>query len=100
MAAAPGGNHSLYTQLLAPHWKKLMPAINDSKVRYLVMEHDNPSDYFFDTGTRTTEVAPGEFVTVGPEDGLVIGSENYARYEPFVAIASELGSWSILARTP
>ena len=26
-------------------WKKLMPAINAPGVRYLVLEHDNPSDY-------------------------------------------------------
>lgn len=26
-------------------WKKLMPAINEPNVKYLVMEHDNPNDY-------------------------------------------------------
>jgi sugar phosphate isomerase/epimerase len=26
-------------------WKRLMPAINEPMVKYLVMEHDNPNDY-------------------------------------------------------
>jgi len=59
VAAAAGGNHSLYTQLLAPHWKKLVPG--------------NPTFIINNMGGAGGTKAANYLYNSAPQDGTYLG---------------------------
>jgi hypothetical protein len=46
---------------------------------------------------RPVNPTPGDFLVTGPEDALVLSPDNYARYEPFVALVSALDAKTLVA---
>lgn len=58
----------------------------DQLVRNLVVTVDNLPRPKLALDKRPVQPTPGVFATTGPNDGLVISAENYARYTPFVTL--------------
>jgi len=46
---------------------------------------------------RPMQATPGEFMTAGEEDSLVLSPENFARYEPFVALVANLDAKTLVS---
>jgi hypothetical protein len=55
-------------------------------VRNIVVTIDNAPRQQMALSQRPIKPTTGEFVVGGPEDARVLAPENYARYEPFVAL--------------
>jgi hypothetical protein len=55
-------------------------------VRNIVVTIDNAPRQQMALNQRPIKQTPGAFVTAGADDTLVLAPENYARYEPFVAL--------------
>jgi hypothetical protein len=55
-------------------------------VRNIVVTIDNAPRQQMALNQRPIKQTPGEFVTAGADDTLVLAPENYARYEPFIAL--------------
>jgi hypothetical protein len=46
---------------------------------------------------RPITPTPGAFVTSGPEDAIVLAPENFARYEPFVALVANIDATTLVS---
>jgi hypothetical protein len=66
-------------------------------VRNIVVTIDNAPREQMALNQRPIKPTPGELVTAGPEDALVLAPENYARYEPFVALVRTVDAKTIVA---
>ena len=59
-------------------------------VRNVVVTIDNLSREQMALDQRPVQPTTGDFITAGPEDALVLAPENFARYEPFVGVVSNI----------
>jgi hypothetical protein len=66
-------------------------------VRNIVVSIDNASRQQMAVNQRPLQPTTGEFLTAGEEDSLVIAPENFARYEPFVALVSNLDAKTLVS---
>jgi hypothetical protein len=66
-------------------------------VRNIVVTIDNVPRQQMALNQRPIQPTPGNFVTSGPEDAIVLAPENYARYEPFVAIVSNIDAKTLVS---
>jgi hypothetical protein len=66
-------------------------------VRNLVVTIDNMPRQQMALNQRPVQPTPGAFVTSGSEDALVLAPENYARYEPFVALVSNIDAKTLVS---
>jgi hypothetical protein len=66
-------------------------------VRNIVVTIDNATREQMALNQRPIKATPGEFIVTGPEDALVIAPENYARYEPLVAIVLALDAKTLVS---
>jgi hypothetical protein len=66
-------------------------------VRNLVVTIDNATREQMALNQRPVKVTPGDFIVAGPEDAPVIAPENYARYEPFVAMVLALDAKTLVS---
>jgi hypothetical protein len=66
-------------------------------VRNLVVSIDNMPRQQMALNQRPLQAAPGEFLTSGEEDALVLAPENFTRYEPFVALVSNLDAKTLVS---
>jgi hypothetical protein len=66
-------------------------------VRNIVVTIDNAARQVMALNQRPISSTPGAFITSGPEDALVLAPENYARYEPFVAIVSNIDATTLVS---
>jgi hypothetical protein len=66
-------------------------------VRNLVVSIDNAPRQQLALDQRPLQAVPGEFITAGEEDSLVLSPENFARYEPFVALVANLDAKTLVS---
>jgi len=66
-------------------------------VRNAVVTIDNMTREKMALNQRPIKPTGGQFVVSGPEDSLVIAPENYARYEPFVAIVKRVDAQTLVS---
>jgi hypothetical protein len=66
-------------------------------VRNIVVSIDNVPREQLALNQRPFAPTPGEFVTSGPEDALVLSPDNFARYEPFVALVSNMDAKTLVS---
>jgi hypothetical protein len=66
-------------------------------VRNIVVSIDNATRGQMALNQRPINPTGGDFVVTGPEDAPIISPENYARYEPFVAIVNALDAKTLVA---
>lgn len=66
-------------------------------VRHIVVSIDNSTRQQMALNQRPINPTPGDFLVTGPEDAPVLSPENYARYEPFVAIVNALDAKTLVA---
>ena len=74
--------------------KHVMP---ERLVRNIVVTIDNIPRQQMALNQRPLQSTPGDFITSGEEDSLVIAPENFARYEPLVAIASSIDAKTLVS---
>jgi hypothetical protein len=66
-------------------------------VRNLVVSLDNAPRQQMALNQRPLQATPGEFITSGEEDALVLSPENFARYEPFVGLVANLDAKTLVS---
>jgi Protein of unknown function (DUF3014) len=66
-------------------------------VRNIVVTIDNIPRQQMALNQRPIQPTPGPFVTAGSEDAIVLAPENYARYEPFVALVSNIDAKTLVS---
>jgi hypothetical protein len=66
-------------------------------VRNAVVTIDNVPRQQMALNQRPIQPTPGDFITSGPDDAIVLAPENYARYEPFVAIVSNIDAKTLVS---
>lgn len=66
-------------------------------VRRIVVTIDNATREQMALNQRPLKPTAGDFLIAGPEDAPVLAPENYARYEPFVALASALDAKTLVS---
>jgi hypothetical protein len=66
-------------------------------VRNIVVTIDNVPRQVMALDQRPIAATPGNFVTSGDEDAIVLAPENYARYEPFVALVSNIDAKTLVS---
>jgi hypothetical protein len=66
-------------------------------VRNIVVTIDNLPREKMALQQRPVRSTPGEFLTTGPEDALVLAPENYDRYEPFVAVLAAVDAKTVVS---
>ena len=66
-------------------------------VRNIVVTIDNMPRQLMALNQRPIKPTPGDFVTSGPEDAIVLAPENFARYEPFVALVSNIDAKTLVS---
>jgi hypothetical protein len=66
-------------------------------VRNIVVTIDNVPRQQMALNQRPLQPTPGDFITSGEENAIVIGPENYDRYEPFVALVSSLDAKTLVS---
>jgi hypothetical protein len=66
-------------------------------VRNVVVTIDNLTREQMALDQRPIQPTSGDFITSGPEDAIVMAPENYARYEPFVAIVSNIDATTFVS---
>jgi hypothetical protein len=74
--------------------KHVMP---ERLVRNLVVSIDNVPREQMALNQRPFQSAPGDFITSGEDDAIVIAPENYERYEPFVALVSNVDAKTLVS---
>jgi hypothetical protein len=84
------------TELLGPD-AVMQHLVPERIVRNLVVTIDNVPRQQMALNQRPLQPTPGDFVTAGEEDAMVLAPENYARYEPFVAIVSNLDAKTLVS---
>jgi hypothetical protein len=66
-------------------------------VRNIVVTIDNAPRQQMALSQRPIKPTGGEFVVTGPEDAPVLAAENYARYEPFVALVLSVDAKTLVS---
>jgi hypothetical protein len=66
-------------------------------VRNVVVTIDNLTREQMALDQRPIQPTAGDFITSGPEDAIVLAPENYARYEPFVGIVSNIDATTFVS---
>jgi Protein of unknown function (DUF3014) len=66
-------------------------------VRNIVVTIDNVPRQLMALDQRPIAPTPGDFVTAGPEEALVLAPENFARYEPFVAVVANIDAKTLVS---
>jgi hypothetical protein len=66
-------------------------------VRNIVVTIDNVPRQVMALDQRPIAATQGDFVTSGDEDAIVLAPENYARYEPFVALVSNIDAKTLVS---
>jgi hypothetical protein len=66
-------------------------------VRNLVVTIDNVPRQEMALDQRPIAPTPGDFITSGEEDAIVLAPENYARYEPFVALVANIDAKTLVS---
>jgi Protein of unknown function (DUF3014) len=66
-------------------------------VRNIVVTIDNVPRQQMALNQRPLQATPGDFITSGEEDAIVLAPENFARYEPFVALVSNLDAKTLVS---
>lgn len=66
-------------------------------VRNIVVTIDNVPRQLMALDQRPIAPTPGDFVTAGPEEALVLAPENFARYEPFVALVANIDAKTLVS---
>ena len=66
-------------------------------VRKLVVSIDNAPRQLLALDQRPITTTPGAFITSGDEDSIVIAPENFARYEPFVAMVANIDAKTLVS---
>lgn len=66
-------------------------------VRNLVVTIDNAPRQQMALTQRPLQAAPGQFVTRGTDDDIVLAPENFERYEPFVALVSNVDAKTLVS---
>jgi hypothetical protein len=74
--------------------KHLVP---ERLVRNIVVSIDNAPRQQMALNQRPLQATAGDFVTAGEENAIVLAPENFARYEPFVAIVSNLDAKTLVS---
>ena len=71
--------------------------IPERVVRNIVVTIDNAPRELMALPQRPINPTPGDFLTSGDEDAIVLAPENYARYEPFVALVSNIDAKTLVS---
>jgi hypothetical protein len=71
--------------------------VTERLVRNIVVTIDNIPRQQMALNQRPVQPTPGDFVTSGEENAVVIAPENYARYEPFVALISNVDAKTLVS---
>ena len=66
-------------------------------VRNIVVSIDNVPRQQMALNQRPFQPTSGDFITSGEEDAIVLAPENFARYEPFVALVSNLDAKTLVS---
>jgi hypothetical protein len=66
-------------------------------VRNIVVTIDNIPRQQMALNQRPIQSTPGDFITAGEEDALVIAPQNFARYEPIVALVANLDAKTLVS---
>ena len=66
-------------------------------VRNIVVSIDNVPRQQMALAQRPLQATPGDFITSGEENAIVIAPENYGRYEPFVGLVSSLDAKTLVS---
>lgn len=66
-------------------------------VRNIVVTIDNVPRQQMALEQRPIAPTPGDFRTAGDEDAIVLSPENYARYEPFVALVANIDAKTLVS---
>jgi len=66
-------------------------------VRNIVVTIDNLPRQQLALNQRPIVPTPGEFITAGPEEALVVGAENTARYAPFIDIVRRVDAKTLVS---
>lgn len=74
--------------------KHLVP---ERLVRNIVVTIDNAPRQQMALNQRPVQATPGEFIVSGSEDDLKLSPENFARYEPFVALVANIDAKTLVS---
>ncbi len=66
-------------------------------VRNFVVTIDNAPRELMALDQRPIQPPPGDFITSGTEDAIVLAPENFARYEPFVALVANIDAKTLVS---
>jgi hypothetical protein len=66
-------------------------------VRNIVVTIDNVPRQQMALNQRPLQATPGSFMTSGEESSIVLAPDNFARYEPFVALVSNLDAKTLVS---
>jgi len=66
-------------------------------VRNIVVTIDNMPREKMALNQRPVQPTPGDFITTGEESAVMLGPANYARYEPFVALVSNVDAKTLVS---
>ena len=66
-------------------------------VRNIVVSIDNAPRQLLALDQRPITTTPGDFITSGDEDSIVLAPENFARYEPFVALVANIDAKTLVS---
>jgi hypothetical protein len=66
-------------------------------VRNIVVSIDNVPRALMALEQRPIAPTPGDFITSGDDDAIVLAPENYARYEPFVALVANIDAKTLVS---
>ncbi len=71
--------------------------VTERLVRNLVVTIDNMPRQQLALNQRPVQPTPGDFITSGEEDAMVLAPENFARYEPFLALVSNVDAKTLVS---
>jgi hypothetical protein len=71
--------------------------VTERLVRNIVVTIDNIPREKMALNQRPVQPTPGDFITTGEESGVMLGPENYARYEPFVGLVSNVDAKTLVS---
>jgi hypothetical protein len=66
-------------------------------VRNIVVTIDNVPRQQMALNQRPIRATPGEFLTSGPEEAMVLAEENYARYAPLIAVVRTIDAKTLVS---
>lgn len=66
-------------------------------VRNIVVTIDNAPRQQMVLNQRPLKPTPGDFLTAGPDEAIVLAPENYARYQPFIGVVRSLDAKTLVA---